>query len=81
MHEFFEDPKMKKSTQVSLTSRQVKLVKLMTPIVQEYNNSSSASTDEIEKSLAVNIEQLQRLMGKILADVNRLGVGLIGSGA
>lgn len=60
---------MKKSTEaLLLTSRQAQLVELMAPIVQEYNSSLPASPDEIKKSLIVNIEQLQMLMGKILAD-------------
>ena len=68
MREFFEAPKMKKSTEASLTLRQAQLVELMAPIVQEYNSSLPASPDEIKKSIIVNIEQLQMIMGKILAD-------------
>ena len=63
MQEFFEAHKE------SLTPRQVQLVKLMTPVVQECWGSSSASIDEIEKSLIANIEQIQSLMGKISAGI------------
>ena len=75
MKEFFEAPKMQKSTEESLASRQVeledvvKLVKLMTPIVQASTSSSSISTDEIERSLTANINELQRFIGKVLADI------------